>query len=93
MFFFVSCLKVHLQLNRSTVKLIYWETGLARWALAAHEPLDMSIRTAAQRLIQNGRVLLRTLRNPENRYSSTYARGHLDKIHVVEVGECPNNNN
>ncbi|XP_015600202.1 serine/threonine-protein kinase PINK1, mitochondrial [Cephus cinctus] len=47
----------------------------------------MSIRTAAQRLVQNGRVILRSLRNPEHRYNSCYSRSQLDKIHVVELGK------
>ncbi|XP_046419795.1 serine/threonine-protein kinase Pink1, mitochondrial isoform X1 [Neodiprion virginianus] len=40
----------------------------------------MSLRTVAQRLLQNGRVLLRSVRNPQY-----YTQGN--KIHVVEVGK------
>ncbi|XP_046744147.1 serine/threonine-protein kinase Pink1, mitochondrial isoform X2 [Diprion similis] len=40
----------------------------------------MSLRTAAQRLLQNGRVLLRSVRNPQY-----YTQGN--KIHVVVVGK------
>ncbi|KAK2584169.1 hypothetical protein KPH14_006599 [Odynerus spinipes] len=47
----------------------------------------MSIRAATHRLIQNGRVLLRTLRNNENLYSTEHPRNYLNKIHVVQVGK------
>ncbi|XP_012258012.2 serine/threonine-protein kinase Pink1, mitochondrial [Athalia rosae] len=40
----------------------------------------MSLRTAAHRLLQNGRVVLRSIRNPQY-----YNQGN--KIHVVEVGK------
>ncbi|OXU24810.1 hypothetical protein TSAR_016589 [Trichomalopsis sarcophagae] len=46
----------------------------------------MSIRTAAQRLIQDGRLLLRSLRNPEHYRNTT--RGHFNKIHVAR-GHVP----
>lgn len=64
-----------------------YSCGLARWALSAQETGEMSIRAATHRLIQNGRVLLRTLRNKENLYSNDYPKNYLNKIHVVQVGE------
>ncbi|XP_034944252.1 serine/threonine-protein kinase PINK1, mitochondrial [Chelonus insularis] len=69
------------------VKGLFFELGLARWALPAQEHSDMSIRIIAQRLLQNGRVVLRSLRNNEQYYSGSYAKGQLDKIHVVPVGK------
>ncbi|XP_015108858.1 serine/threonine-protein kinase PINK1, mitochondrial [Diachasma alloeum] len=45
----------------------------------------MSIRTLAQRIVQNGKIILRSLRN--NEHYSSYTRGQLDKIHVVQVGK------
>ncbi|XP_053598735.1 serine/threonine-protein kinase Pink1, mitochondrial [Microplitis demolitor] len=47
----------------------------------------MSIRLIAQRLIQDGRVILRSLRNNDRLYSNTHAKSHFDKIHVVPVGK------
>lgn len=67
------------------VKLYSW--GLARWALSAQETGEMSIRAATHRLIQNGRLLLRTLRNKENLCSNEHQRNYLNKIHVVQVGK------
>ena len=46
----------------------------------------MSIRLALQRLIQDGRLLLRTFRNPD-RHRFTIDKAYADKIHVVRVGE------
>ncbi|XP_012231362.1 serine/threonine-protein kinase Pink1, mitochondrial isoform X2 [Linepithema humile] len=42
----------------------------------------MSIRTAVHRFVQNGRVILRSLRNNERFHSKGYANKHSDKIHV-----------
>ncbi|KAI4480650.1 hypothetical protein M0804_010203 [Polistes exclamans] len=47
----------------------------------------MSIRAATYRLVQNGRVLLRALRNKENFYSNECSKDYLNKIHVVQVGK------
>ncbi|XP_051173720.1 serine/threonine-protein kinase Pink1, mitochondrial [Leptopilina boulardi] len=47
----------------------------------------MSLRAAAYRLIQNGRVVLQTLRNQEHHVNSCYYRGQLNKIHVSQVGK------
>ena len=46
----------------------------------------MSIRTAVHRLVQNGRVILRSLRNNERFHSRGYADKYLDKIHVAQIG-------
>lgn len=61
--------------------------GLARWAFSAQETGEMSIRAATYRFLQNGRVLLRTLRNKENLYSNDNPKNYLNKIHVVQVGK------
>lgn len=45
----------------------------------------MSIRTAAHRLLQNGRALLRSVRNNECFYANT--RYYHGKIHVVQAGK------
>ncbi|KAJ8668126.1 hypothetical protein QAD02_009789 [Eretmocerus hayati] len=45
----------------------------------------MSIRTIAQRVLQDGRLLLRSIRNPEHFYSNT--KNHSNKIYVARVGE------
>lgn len=66
-------------------KALFLGPGLARWALSAQE--EMSIRTAAYRLVQNGRVILRSFRNPEHRFISCNSRGQLNKIHVAQVGK------
>lgn len=47
----------------------------------------MSIRTAVHRLVQNGRVILRSLRNNERFHSRGYADKYLDKIHVAQIGK------
>ncbi|XP_011349569.2 serine/threonine-protein kinase PINK1, mitochondrial [Ooceraea biroi] len=61
--------------------------GFARWAVPAQESGEMSIRTAVHRLVQNGRVILRSLRNNERFHSNGYPNKNLDKIHVVQRGE------
>ncbi|XP_050466129.1 serine/threonine-protein kinase Pink1, mitochondrial [Cataglyphis hispanica] len=50
----------------------------------------MSIRTVVHRLVQNGRVILRSLRSNEHFYSRGYANKHLGKIHVAQIGETQN---
>ncbi|XP_014233958.1 serine/threonine-protein kinase PINK1, mitochondrial [Trichogramma pretiosum] len=45
----------------------------------------MSIRSAVQRILHDGRLVLRSLRNPERSFNP--ARAHINKIHVVRVGE------
>jgi len=47
----------------------------------------MSIRTAVHRLVQNGRVVLRLLRNNDHFQSRGYTNKHLDKIHVAQIGK------
>ncbi|KZC11387.1 Serine/threonine-protein kinase PINK1, mitochondrial [Dufourea novaeangliae] len=47
----------------------------------------MSIRTAAQRLLQNGRALLHSIRNTECFYVNCHPRNYHGKIHVVQVGK------
>lgn len=64
-----------------------YSCGLARWALSAQETGEMSIRAATHRIIQNGRVLLRILRNRENLYSPEQPKNYFNKIHVVQVGK------
>lgn len=49
----------------------------------------MSIRTAAERLLQNGRALLRSVRRNECYYSNGPPRTYFNKIHVVPVGKSP----
>lgn len=51
----------------------------------------MSIRTVATRFLQNGRVLLRSLRKNECYYSNGQHRTYCDKIHVVPVGKSQGN--
>lgn len=63
----------------SSAKALLLGPGLARWAVVA--PEEMSIRTAAYRIVQHGRLVLRSFRNPEN-----FSRGQLNKIHVAQVG-------
>lgn len=46
----------------------------------------MSIRTAVHRLVQNGRVVLRSLQNKPY-HSNGYAYKHLNKIHVAQASE------
>lgn len=53
-----------------------------RWATAHGE---MSIRTAAYRLLQHGRALLRSTRNNECLYANT--RHYHGKIHVAQIGK------
>ncbi|XP_012288475.1 serine/threonine-protein kinase PINK1, mitochondrial [Orussus abietinus] len=65
---------------------LLWGESLARWALPAQDYGEMSIRTAAYRLIQNGRVLLRSVRNPEHRYNSYNPGSPFGKIHVAQAG-------
>ncbi|XP_029178837.1 serine/threonine-protein kinase PINK1, mitochondrial [Nylanderia fulva] len=50
----------------------------------------MSIRTAVHRLVQNGRVILRSLRNNERFHSRGYVDKHPDKIHVAQTGGSQN---
>ncbi|XP_029661931.1 serine/threonine-protein kinase PINK1, mitochondrial [Formica exsecta] len=50
----------------------------------------MSIRTVVHRLVQNGRVILRSLRSNERFYSRGYADKHFGKIHVAQIGESQN---
>ncbi|XP_070169949.1 serine/threonine-protein kinase Pink1, mitochondrial [Polyergus mexicanus] len=50
----------------------------------------MSLRTVVHRLVQNGRVILRSLRSNERFYSRGYADKHLGKIHVAQIGESQN---
>lgn len=65
----------------------FLEFGLARcWALPAQEYSDMSIRILAQRLVQNGRILIRSLKYNEH-YSSRITNNHTNKIHVIPIGE------
>lgn len=65
----------------------YLTYGLARWAVPVQESGEMSIRTAVHRLVQNGRVILRSLRNNERFHSRGYADKYLDKIHVAQIGK------
>ncbi|KAK0091951.1 hypothetical protein PV326_002480 [Microctonus aethiopoides] len=63
------------------------EFGLARcWALPAQEYSDMSIRILAQRLVQNGRILIRSLKYNEH-YSPRITNNHTNKIHVIPIGK------
>lgn len=62
----------------------YLTHGIARWAVPAQES-EMSIRTAVHRLLQNGRVILRSLRNNERFHSKRYINKHFDKIHIVQT--------
>ncbi|XP_011862313.1 PREDICTED: serine/threonine-protein kinase PINK1, mitochondrial [Vollenhovia emeryi] len=50
----------------------------------------MSIRAVVHRFVQNGRVVLRLLRNNERFHSSGYTAKHLDKIHVAQTGKFQN---
>ncbi|XP_036148507.1 serine/threonine-protein kinase PINK1, mitochondrial isoform X2 [Monomorium pharaonis] len=68
----------------------YLTYGLVRWAVPAQESGEMSIRAAVHRLVQNGRVVLRSLRNNERLHSRRYANEHLDKIHVAQAGKSQN---
>jgi len=61
--------------------------GFARWALPVQESGEMSIRTVVHRLMQNGRIILRSLRNNERFHSNRYTDKHFDKIHVVQAGK------
>lgn len=66
----------------------YLTHGLVRWAVPVQESGEMSIRTVVHRLVQNGRVILRSLRNNERFYSRGYE--HFDKIHVAQIGKSQN---
>ncbi|EFN76957.1 serine/threonine-protein kinase PINK1, mitochondrial [Harpegnathos saltator] len=48
----------------------------------------MSIRTAVHRLVQNGRIVLRSLQNKP--YSNGYVYKRLNKIHVAQASESQN---
>lgn len=51
----------------------------------------MSIRTVVHRLVQNGRVVLRSLRNNERLHSKGYTTDKpLDKIHGAQIGKSQN---
>ncbi|XP_071581475.1 serine/threonine-protein kinase Pink1, mitochondrial [Temnothorax nylanderi] len=49
----------------------------------------MSIRKAVHRLVQNGRVILRSLQNNERFHLRGYTH-NLDKIHVAQTGKLQN---
>ncbi|KYM95147.1 PREDICTED: serine/threonine-protein kinase PINK1, mitochondrial [Cyphomyrmex costatus] len=51
----------------------------------------MSIRTVVHRLVQNGRIVLRSIRNNERFHSKGYTDKHLDKIHVAQIDKSQNN--
>jgi len=65
----------------------YLTHGIARWAVPAQENGEMLIRTIVHRLVQNDRVILRSLRNNERFHSKGYTNKHVDKIHVVQTGK------
>ncbi|XP_011633507.2 serine/threonine-protein kinase PINK1, mitochondrial [Pogonomyrmex barbatus] len=50
----------------------------------------MSIRMIVHRLVQNGRVILRSLRNNERFCSRGYADKYINKIHVAQTGKSQN---
>ncbi|KAL0128784.1 hypothetical protein PUN28_003880 [Cardiocondyla obscurior] len=50
----------------------------------------MSIRAVVHRLVQNGRVVLRTLRNKEHFHSREYTDKQFGKIYVAQTGKSQN---
>lgn len=66
-----------------------FSSGVARWALSTRKPGEMSIRTVAYRLLQNGRALLHSVRNTEGLYANCHPRINHGNIHVVQVGKSP----
>ncbi|KAG5346808.1 PINK1 kinase, partial [Acromyrmex charruanus] len=50
----------------------------------------MSMRTVVHRLIQNGRIALRSLRNNERFHSRRYTDKHLGKIHGAQIDKSQN---
>ncbi|KYM75429.1 Serine/threonine-protein kinase PINK1, mitochondrial [Atta colombica] len=50
----------------------------------------MSMRTVIHRLVQNGRIALRSLRNNERFHSRRYTDKHFDKIHGAQIDKSQN---
>ncbi|KYN28953.1 PREDICTED: serine/threonine-protein kinase PINK1, mitochondrial [Trachymyrmex cornetzi] len=50
----------------------------------------MSMRAVVHRLVQNGRIALRSLRNNERFHSKSYTNKHLDKIHGAQIDKSQN---
>ncbi|XP_066582032.1 serine/threonine-protein kinase Pink1, mitochondrial [Prorops nasuta] len=61
--------------------------GTARWAVSVEENLEMSIRTVANRFVQNGRAVFRIIKNKESTHINGYSGSRVDKIHVLQVGK------